>query len=351
MTPTYVYGILPAGGPATYGVAGVGEEGPIYSVSRGDLAALVSPSPRTDYRGLQRDEAVGYLMAHQRVVERVMQTSALLPVKFGTVLPDESWVRTLLEQGEHRFRAALERCAGRTQMEVVVLWDLQEVFQEIGAEEPIARLKAQVTTHAGEDTTAERITVGRLVQASLQGRLTALHARLLASLQEVGPDLVVNPPMDDSVVANVALLVDEAGRGALERRLELLDEDFQGHLHFRCVGPLPPYSFATVEAQVPSFELVDEARRRLGLGEAVTPDEIKRAYRRQGRQLHPDVNREDPEADAHMAELTRAYDLLLAYAESQAREAENARAVACRFDRQTVERTVLIGVRSQQVAA
>ncbi|MBI4759358.1 MAG: DnaJ domain-containing protein, partial [Chloroflexi bacterium] len=119
-------------------------------------------------------------------------------------------------------------------------------------------------------------------------------------------------------VTNVALLVDKAGRGALDQRLKSLDEEFEGRLHFRCVGPLPPYSFATVEVQVPSFETVDEARRLLGLGEAATPGEIKRAYHRLASRLHPDHNPNSPEAEARMAELTQAYRLLTAYADSQA---------------------------------
>ena len=246
-------------------------QGGLNHLPHRDLAAVVSASPRADYHGLQRDEAVQYLTAHQRVVERVMDRFSILPVKFGTVFADEGWVRAFLEQGETRFRAALQRYAGLRQMEVMVLWNLPEVFQEIGEEEPIARLKARVAAHPNADTLPQRIVVGQMVQASLAQRLTALQDRLLSSLQDLGLDLVVNPTMDDSVVANVALLVDETGRGALERHLELLDRDFEGRLDFRCIGPLPPYSFATVEAQVASFGAVDEARCRLGLGERRSP--------------------------------------------------------------------------------
>ena len=78
--------------------------------------------------------------------------------------------------------------------------------------------------------------------------------------------------MNDRVVVNVALLVDEAGGEALERRLELLDKKFEGHPLFCCVGPLPLYSFATVEARVPTFEALAEARDQLGVEETATLD-------------------------------------------------------------------------------
>jgi len=187
------------------------------------------------------------------------------------------------------------------------------------------------------------VAVGQLVQARLERRRAALRERLLPSLREAALDLVINPLMDDSMVANVALLVDAAGREALDRQLALLDQEFEEQLLFRCVGPLPPHSFATVEVQVPSFAAVDEARRRLGLGERVTPGEIKRAYYQLAGQWHPDHNPGDPEAEARMAELTRAYDLLCAYATSRDQQA------ACCFDRQTVEQTLLIAIRRQEV--
>lgn len=351
MAGTYLYAVIPGTEQTVFPVDGVDGGGAVSTISHGGLAAVVSASPRNEYHGLPRDEAVRYLMTHQQVVERVMESTPLLPVKFGTVLPDEERVCAFLARGEGLFRANLEKYAGLKQMEVVVLWNLEEIFQAIGQEEPIAQLKAELATRPAEETKAERISAGQMVQASLERRLLTLRDRLLPALREVALDLLVNPAMNDSVVANVALLVDDAKREALERRLEQLDQDFGGRLYFRCVGPLPPYSFATVEAQVPSFEAVDAARRRLGLGEAVTATEIKQGYRRVARQAHPDVNRDHPEAEARMAELTRAYDFLSNYAAGQGQEATKARQVVCRFDRPSVERTVLVTVRRQEMAA
>lgn len=357
----YLYAIIPTGDEIIFDVAGAGSDNDeVYTIPHGGLAVVVSASLLSDYRGLKQDQAARYLMAHQRVVEAVMQDFSLLPVKFGTVLTDKAQVRRLLAQGEALFRSALERFSGQVQMEVVVLRNLQQAFQEISQETQIADLRTQIAGRPPEETTAERIAIGQMVQASLAQRRTALRDRLLPSLQEVALDLVVNPPMDDSMVTNVALLVDKAGRGALDQRLKSLDEEFEGRLLFRCVGPLPPYSFATVEVQVPSFEAIDEARRCLGLEESVPPGEIRQAYRWLASQLHPDHNPDNPQAEARMAELTQAYKLLTDYAENvqRGRGAEehkraplpsNSLAPRLDFSREVVERTLLIAIRRQEI--
>jgi len=354
MAATYVYAIIPTGDQVIFDeVAGVDDEhDEVYTVPHRDLAAVVSASPLADYRGLKRDEAVRYLVAHQRVVEAVMQAFPILPAKFGTVLPNEDSVRRLLAQGETLFRSTLEEFADRIQMEVVVLWDLQQVFQEIGQEPHIAQLKAQAAGRPSEETVIERVAIGQMVQASLEQRRASVRDYLIYSLGKPSLDVVVNPHMDDSMVINVALLVDQAEQEALDHQLKLLDEEFEGQFTFRCIGPLPPYSFATVEVEIPSFEAIDEARRRLGLGETAAPDEIRRAYHRLAGTAHPDHNPDDPGAEARMTELAQAYNLLTVYAENvqMSRGAEEHQP-AIRFSQEAVERTLLIAVRRQEILA
>ncbi|HEX8804865.1 MAG TPA: molecular chaperone DnaJ [Acidimicrobiales bacterium] len=48
----------------------------------------------------------------------------------------------------------------------------------------------------------------------------------------------------------------------------------------------------------------------LGVTRDATQDEIKRAYRRLARELHPDTGHNDPESEARFKEVTAAYDVL-----------------------------------------
>jgi hypothetical protein len=349
----YIYGIIPTRNHLIFDIAGMDDDDDeVYTVPLGDLAAVTGHTARADYRGMTRPVAVRYLVIHQRVVEAVLADYPILPVKFGTVLADEASLFRLLVQGKPLFQAALAKIARQVQMEVVVLWNPQEVLAQVAQEEPIARRKAELASRPPQETSAERVALGQMVFASLECRRNAIRDRVLPSLRQIASDVVMNPLMDENMVLNVALLIDKAENETLSRELESLDQEFGGRLYFRCVGPLPPYSFATVEVQAPAFEAVDGARCRLGLGEAATAGEIKKAYHRLAEQMHPDHNpqdtlkgcSQDAQAKARMIELTQAYHLLMSFSTSQALY----QADACSFSREAVERTLLIDIRRQE---
>jgi len=342
----YIYGIIPAVDGIALETKGLDDNcEEVYTVVHGEVAAVVSQTTQQNYRRMDRREAVQYLLSHQRVVEDMLDQVATLPMEFGTVVPDEARVHRLLDQGNELFRSTLDTLAGRMQMEVVVLWNTQEVFRQIAGEERIVQLKAQIEGRSPTETVNDRITIGQMVQRSLERRRKALQDALMLPFRGVALDVVSHALMDDSMVLNLALLLDEPRRKELDHMLEALDKQFDGRLTFRCVGPLPAYSFATIQVRVPSSDEVDAARQQLRLGQTCRQADIRNAYHRLAAELHPDHNPNDPEAEAGMSDLTKAYDLLTAYARSQMLESgEQGSETVITFDREAVENTLLISV-------
>lgn len=351
MSEIYVYAIIPTCEEQQFDATGLCPADPrVRTICGAGLAAVVGAAPDVDLRALPREEAVRYLLAHQRVVEGVMRNSVALPVKFGTVVPDEATVVSLLVRGQPVLAPPLTELAQHVQVELIVSWRLEDTLREIAAEEAVVRLKAKVAAQPGEAASDLRVELGRLVKASIDRRRELCRDRILAALRPIAADVEENALMDDRMVANLALLLPQDARTAFDQRLAQLDEAHAGRLNFRCVGPLPPYSFATVEVALPSFCAIDRARRTLSLGDTAGRAEIKSAYRRLIQTVHPDLAAAETADATEAANLTAAYRILMSYADALPAAAGMSAESGCRFDRDAVEGSILVTVRRQELA-
>jgi hypothetical protein len=298
----------------------IGLDGRRVSVIRHrDLAALVSPAPIRTYKSMKREEVVPYLFAHQAVIEQVMTHHAVVPVKFGTTVRDETEVERILEKGYPQLRATLEAMEGKIELDVVAQWkDLNSVLWQIGEEPEIRRQKAAIASRPSAETREERLEVGRMVKACLDQRREALGAEIVEALKPLALDVCPHALPDDRMILNTAFLVDRAREGEVGEILERLNDRHRDAIDFRCVGPLPPYSFGTVEIKTFEFETIDRARWLLRLQEDAGLTEIRDAYRRLVQQCHPDhAHRQAREGGADGAgpfeAVTKAYRLLGEY--------------------------------------
>jgi hypothetical protein len=354
MSRIYLYAVVPAVERPPFDVDGVWPVEPRVQIIRGEaLAAVVSAAPPIDFAALSRDDAIRYLLAHQRVVETVMRSSAALPVKFGTTLPDEAAVVSMLVRGATVLAPPLAEHSQHVQVELIITWNIEDILRDVAAEDAVVRLKGEIAAQADGATGDQRLAIGKMVKESIDRRRELCRSRIVTAVRSIAADVAENALMDDRMVANLALLLAKDASDELDGRLAELDKEFGELLHFRCIGPLPPYSFATVEVGLPSFEAIDGARRALSLGESAGLSEIKSAYHRQIRQVHPDVKTAAPAEEIGAARLTDAYKTLMKYAEAlpSASGDEAPGATGYRFDRSTVEGSILVMVRRQELAA
>jgi len=276
---------------------------------------VASPAEPIDFSRLAPEKTLQYLAEHQRILEHVMTRSSVIPLKFGMFADDDRQILSILRSGHGIFARALEKCAGKFELDLVASWaDLKAVLSEIGAEQPVVSMKAKVSAH-GEPTTEQRIQLGQLVRRQLIQRRDRIAAELVVALLAKWPNIVVNPTKDDAMILNVAVLIGRDEEARFDRLIDQLNGDYEDRLDFRCVGPLPPYSFATAEVLAVDADELDAARQLLGLGESPRPTEIKAAYRRVLQEVHPDRN---PDADAadRMKALVAAHELLADFASS-----------------------------------
>jgi hypothetical protein len=240
----YLYCIIRCPEPRQFTTRGIGERGdPVHTVHFMDLAAVVSDSPITEYEPSRRN-----MMAHTVVLEEVMQTFTLLPVRFGTVAPSaEAIQERVLKRRFGEFHGLLKELEGRVELGLKAFWYEQGIFREIVEENPaIRRLRDALMDRPAEETYHQRIRLGEMVEAAMWKKRDDDAEKILARLRPLVYQTRDNKILTDRMVLNVAFLVDGDRRPAFEEALRRLDEEMGQRLIFKVVGPVPPYNFVNI---------------------------------------------------------------------------------------------------------
>lgn len=327
----YVYGIIGRGEEKSFGPIGLvgGRKGEVYTVPYKDIACVVSDSPIQTYAPELKEVMARRLVDHQTVIERVMNEYNILPMKFGTVVNDTDEIKIILEYGYNKFKNTLSKMENKVEWDVVTLWtDLDSVLKEIGeTDEKIKRFKEEIASKPPEESFEDRIKIGSMVKEILDRRKDECVDQIQKNLKGLTCGFVNHELMDDRMVMNTAFLMEKDKEKDFDARINELDARYKDQLHFKCVGPLPPYSFSTIEVERLEFQQVDHARKILGLGKRATLDEIKEAHRVLAQKFHPDRDPNDLELPQKFKEITEAYKLLIDYCQGE----------ECTFDEEGVK--------------
>lgn len=244
----YIYGLVEDAGAMTGASSnlslgqGIGA-GDVRLMPAGRLTALVSdiaPGPVTQTRR--------NMVAHTSVLERAIARTDVLPVRFGTVVPDGATFSRCIAANDASFRKAFRDIDGRVEVGVKASWREGVVFADIiGADDELCEMRDRLRRLPASETYYERVELGRRVEAALAGRRameTAAIVAELASLAERDAELL---HLDNDMILNRAFLVRRENEAAFDTRLQAVAERCSERVNFRYVGPVPPYNFVHVK--------------------------------------------------------------------------------------------------------
>ena len=234
---TYVYGITAASHPSLpEGMGGVGDPPrPVRILREGELAAVVSDAPE----GLrpQRRE----LLAHQNVLSEIGAAGCVLPMRFGSVAPDDDAVTGVLAERAEHYGERLRALDGRVEYNVKANHVEEAVLHHVMAGNPEIRALAEANRQAGGGSYDDKIRLGEMVAAAVKDREAEDGAVLERALAPAA-DAVSVGPESTGWLANVSYLVKRETAEDFLAAVEQVRKDMP-HLEVRLNGPLPPYSF------------------------------------------------------------------------------------------------------------
>jgi hypothetical protein len=192
--------------------------GAMRVVASGDLAAVCGPV-------LEGEVTADALWHHERLVEALMDDRDVLPVRYGTCLPDDAAAVRTLDDHHAEFAASLDAVRGAVELAVRVF---------------AGRDDAAPTPSQASMTGTAYLRARARVAADESGAGAIVHERLVpaARAATLAP---VNRPGE---LLRAAYLVDRGAAGTFSERVHGI-QDENPQLRITCTGPWPPYSFAT----------------------------------------------------------------------------------------------------------
>jgi hypothetical protein len=238
----YLYGLMRAGdvrdGLDLERDAGQPE---VEVVVRDDVAALVGRVHGEPVR-LQR-EAV---MAHSEVLQRAFKRGPVLPLRFGTVVPDEETLeRELLGPQSTQFAARLEGLEGKAEFQLKVSYREEPLLRAVLADNPALRRSADhVRGMPAAASHFDRISLGEQINLAVQARREFESQALIDRLTPLAEASEIGALQQPTMVLNAAFLVAREKFKRFDATVEELAEQRRQLMEFKLIGPLPAHSFA-----------------------------------------------------------------------------------------------------------
>jgi hypothetical protein len=206
------------------------DDAPLLTVTGGGVTAFASQ--HTDLE-LEANESA--LWKHEDVVEALMDSATVLPMRFGSTLPTIAAVRAMLVERSGELAAALERVRGAVELGIRVLGEPADESPRQAS--TLVAAASGAPPGPGASYLLQRLGRSREINTLVERVHEPLAALARASRRrELGTS---------RLVFSGAYLVDRDSVEAFRARVEELDEENPASIV--CTGPWPPYGFSSLE--------------------------------------------------------------------------------------------------------
>jgi hypothetical protein len=202
---------------------------PLKDVREGALLAVISRHAEPPELG-----AVDALWAHERVVERLMAGGAVLPMRFGSRLPDEAALRWALATRHDELLSALDGVRGRVELAVRAVR---------AGDPPRAAVSPAAVAGAAEGHRGGREYLRTKLE--LRDRAEAAAAALHTPLCALAVAASRRPGRGPGELLRASYLVERSAVAEF-RAVAVRLQGEHPDAAVLCTGPWPPYSFVDV---------------------------------------------------------------------------------------------------------
>jgi len=232
----YLYCVTKEIEPTRLSVAGI-EGAPVHIVQWQNLSCIVSDTEPGD-KELDKDSA----LAHEKVLEDVMQHSPIVPIAFGHVSESEDEIKSkLLEVHSSKLEDYLAYLQGKIELSLKAFWfDLTPVLQSVASSsEEIKRIKAK-----GKLSRDDQMRAGEIAAKLLGKRREQMEEDIADFFKDITVEYKKSNLFGEQMITNLAFLIGQDDLKIFDEKMNQYEERLaDSNVKLKYVGPVPPYNF------------------------------------------------------------------------------------------------------------
>lgn len=240
----YIYCMIKASEPKTFGWQGIGGRGDqLHTICFAGVSAVVSNAPVKKY-AVSRDNT----MAHEKAIEAVMKEHTVLPVRFCTIAENDLVVKNILEGEREKLLALFDKVEGKRELGLMAFFNEAAIYAEILEKyQEIKALKKEVETLPPLKTYHLRMKIGKMVETALHQENELYRELILGALTPLAEEVKENSRYGEIMFINSAFLVKQEQEAEFDAKINELDGKYGRAIKFKYTGNLPPFNFVNLK--------------------------------------------------------------------------------------------------------
>ena len=298
----------------------------LYSIEYADISAVVSDTRDEKIEYMDRETLAHLLVDHQQKIEGIMSggCSKIIPMQLGTIVSSGNDVIKILKNGQTLIKETFEIIDNVEEFDVAAVWNnFPDLIGKISDMPQVRLLREEIAKKNSYDQ-ADSINIGKLIKQKIDEKNNKVNLDVVNSLQPFCLDTKKHEAMNDEMPLNSAFLVHKENLNSFMETIDNLDSKYADQLNFKIVGPLPCYSFYTLECKTLNKEDIEKAKQVLGIDSYKSELDLKKAYRLKAGLAHPDKSSNGAAENSDgFININNAYKILLEYSAVIKQSSEN----------------------------
>lgn len=236
----YTYGIIDSSDQIDEPIHGLGGAS-VYSVPYCDIGAIVSELAECSMQDIVEQR----VLAHEEVIEKLMERFTVLPVRFRTVHDSREALFAMMQSHYIDFRDNLDRLRNKVEFGIKVIWPSDKIKERIVN----ACKKSGKKTPVPTDSPNSKFMRDKFEQYRLNEELEKKADKLISIMDMFFSKFAAEKKLKRLRTADMLLdavyLVEKDKQGNFKKAFEHI-KSARPNFRFLFSGPWPPYNFVAL---------------------------------------------------------------------------------------------------------